>query len=284
MLLSTAALVGTGIAGCLGGDRPGRRPDPGTPEQGDNSNGDGSDAGPDRGPEATTEAFFEAFDSGDANRINGFRHPDASMEPITAEQAADLASDSVSVETTRLLDADESTIVEALVHVAPAADDDIAARSYTIELRSKDGEWLVWSMQLTPPGESSIVPSAAFEFEHAEGTATIEHAGGDRIPAERLHVRGDGLNATGSWADLGGTTSGAIEDAPAVISGDTLEIGVESSHSIRVVAENEDGMAAILTEMSVASKSSSATASDSGGTASGTTDTETASDDGSDSG
>jgi hypothetical protein len=282
-LLSTIALVGTGqIAGCLGENRPGTSDTPGTPANDEPPATDTPDQGPDRGPEATTAAFFDAFNSGDADRINGFRHPDASMEPITSEQARNLASNSVSVATTQLLDDDESAVVEALVHIGSTAGDDIAPRSYTIELRSEDGEWLVWSMRLTPPGESSIVPSAAFEFEHAEGTTTIEHAGGDRIPAERLHVRGDGLNATGSWAGLGGTTSGDLEGEPAVLSGDSLDIGVESSYSIRVIAENEDGMAAILTEMSAASESSSATASDSGGTASGATGTETTSDDGGD--
>jgi hypothetical protein len=271
-LLSTAALVGTGIAGCLGENRTGRRPDPGTPGGGDadGSNAEGSDDGPDRGPEATTEAFFEAFDSGDADLVNGFLHPDASKEPMTDEQAEDLASDSVSVETTRLFDGgDESAAVEALVHIAPAADDDLAPRSYTVELRSGDGEWLVYSMRLTPPGESSIVPSAAFEFDHAEGTETIEHAGGDSIPAGRLYVRGDGLEATGPWAALGGETSADVDGEPAATDGDSLTIGVESSYSIRIVSENEAGTAAILTEMAAASESSSATAGGSDSSAAG---------------
>jgi hypothetical protein len=204
---------------------------------------------------------------------------------MTDEQAADLASDSVSVSMTRLLeDGDESSTVEALAHIAPAADSNIAPRSYTIELRAEDGAWLVYSMRLTPPGESSIVPSAAFEFEHSEGTVTIAHAGGDQIPAKQLHVRGDGLDATGSWADLDGETSADVDDEPAVTTGDSLTVSVESSHLIRLVSENEEGTAAILTEMAAASESSSAAAGGSGGTASGATDTAAASDDGSDNG
>jgi hypothetical protein len=274
-LLSTVALAGAapGIAGCLGENRTDRRPDPGTPGggDGDGSNANEADDGPDRGPEATTEAFFEAFDSGDADLVNGFLHPDASKEPMTDEQAADLASDSVSASTTRLLDgSDESSSadVEALVRIAPAAEDDLAPRSYTVELRSEDGEWLVYSMRLTPPGESSIVPSAAFEFDHAEGTETIEHAGGDSIPAGRLYVRGDGLDATGSWAGLDGETSADVDGEPAVTTGDSLTVGVESSYSIRLVSANEEGTAAILSEMAGASESSSVTADDSGGSAS----------------
>jgi len=65
-----------------------------------------------------------------------------------------------------------------------------------IELRSNDGEWKLWSWS---GAIEEIAPRARFDTSTRNGTLEITHVEGNHIPADELYVRGEGLEATGSW-------------------------------------------------------------------------------------
>ena len=80
-------------------------------------------------------------------------------------------------------------------------------------------------------------PEAAFEFDYnrAAEQLTVQHRAGDNIAADRLLVEGQGLDATGTWAVLGGEASGELGDQPAVQAGDTLTLGARPSYEVSLV-------------------------------------------------
>jgi hypothetical protein len=80
-------------------------------------------------------------------------------------------------------------------------------------------------------------PGAAFEFDYdrAAERLTVQHRAGDHIAADRLSVEGQGLDATGTWAALGGEASGALGDQPAVQAGDTLTLGAGPDYEVSLV-------------------------------------------------
>ncbi|WP_424016851.1 hypothetical protein ACOZ4N_13305 [Halorientalis pallida] len=99
----------------------------------------------------------------------------------------------------------------------------------------------------------------AYDYDHRgddAGVLTIQHDGGDSIRAAELFLRGAGfLSADGipdtAPADLdvsepgaqwpNDAASGEIDDAPAVVGGDEVRIGVASDYEISVVWEPIDG-------------------------------------------
>lgn len=82
--------------------------------------------------------------------------------------------------------------------------------------------------------------TVGFEYNSA-GTLTITHEGGDTVRADRLILRGELLDATGSWTDLGGSASGDIGGEPAVVSGDSLTVGAQSNSTVSIVWQSVDG-------------------------------------------
>lgn len=259
-LLSALAAAGTATAaGCLGEQDPAEERNETTTDGTVTDDGDG----PSRGPEATAEAFLEAFTGGDATRINELIHDEGPIEEIASSEAQELASRSITVERTETVESDEEeATVEVLFRTGDMVEVGAAAVSQTLELRVQDGEWRVWSRSSTPRGESSIAPGAVFEVDHAGETATISHQGGDRVRADALFVRGDGLDATGSWAALGGEASGERDGTAAVVAGDSLTLGVDAEFAVRVVWEPDGGTAVTMTEVAAATSTQSVTAND----------------------
>lgn len=90
-------------------------------------------------------------------------------------------------------------------------------------------------------------PYAAFEFDYDEredGTGVLEatHDGGDRLDPEELFVRGEGFadvsgvdqTSAGPWH---GTASG---DDGAVVSGDSVTVGVTAAYDVSIAWESAD--------------------------------------------
>lgn len=86
------------------------------------------------------------------------------------------------------------------------------------------------------------VPQAAFRFRYEAdaGRLSIVHRGGDHVTASALRVRGSGL-ANGTWAELGGTTSGDVGGQPAITAGDTLTVDADADYEVQLVWADPDG-------------------------------------------
>jgi len=88
-------------------------------------------------------------------------------------------------------------------------------------------------------------PEVAFDFDYdrAAGELTVTHRAGDHVAATRLSVEGRGLDATGTWAGLGGRAGGDLGDQPAVQAGDSVTVGASPGYEARVVWTAADGSA-----------------------------------------
>lgn len=93
-------------------------------------------------------------------------------------------------------------------------------------------------------------PQVSFAFDYdSEGRLTITHHSGDHVPATELSIRGEGLSDTGSWVELGGSTSGEVGDGPAVVAGDQLTVEAQPDCRALVVWESaSDTQSAVLAE------------------------------------
>lgn len=89
---------------------------------------------------------------------------------------------------------------------------------------------------------TQAAPQVSFSFDYdSAGTLTITHQGGDHVRADSLIVRGELLDATGSWTDLGGSASGDIGGEPAVVAGDRVTVGAESNSRVSIIWESSEG-------------------------------------------
>ena len=100
------------------------------------------------------------------------------------------------------------------------------------------------------PGEAQ--PSASFSFDgpsSTPGNVTVTHDSGDAIPESNLEIRGDNINQSASFSsypgEWEGSTSGTQDGESAVSSGDSTEVPVDSSYSVRVVWDNGDNSATL---------------------------------------
>ncbi|SEN47118.1 hypothetical protein SAMN05216388_1003194 [Halorientalis persicus] len=119
---------------------------------------------------------------------------------------------------------------------------------------------------LSPPylyggRQQQQVPKAAFSWDYERrgddaGVLTIQHDGGDSIKATELFLRGSGIVAADEIPDTepadldvsepgarwpNDAASGQVGDAPGVVGGDEVRIGVASDYKISVVWEPVDG-------------------------------------------
>lgn len=91
-------------------------------------------------------------------------------------------------------------------------------------------------------------PEAAFEFDYDRATEelAVQHRAGNHVAADRLSVEGRGLDATGTWAALGGEASGELGDQPAVQAGDTLTLDARPDYEASLVWTAVDGSASMI--------------------------------------
>lgn len=198
-----------------------------TPEA-DSSSENGESSSPESSPAETVEAFFEAFGDGEVEAVNELVHADGEVGSLSQEDLPSDRDGSLSVE--RLLTVEEGP-EEAVVELLVGAEESPMERGVSavrMELRTTDDEWKVWSWG-SPVEE--IAPVARFDTATTDGTLEITHVEGDQIPADELSVRGEGLGATGSWQELGGTTT----DDGTVTAGNTLAVGIDDEYSISLV-------------------------------------------------
>ena len=95
------------------------------------------------------------------------------------------------------------------------------------------------------PGEK--VPNAKFsaDYDEPSGNLTLTHESGQAIPQARVSITGTGINGTsGTWSSVGGTATGSVDGATAIISGNSVTLtGVSSDYTVRIVWESKDGSA-----------------------------------------
>ncbi len=97
----------------------------------------------------------------------------------------------------------------------------------------------------TPQGGSEL--DFAVEYNSDAGEVEITYASSVELSPGDVYVRGDGIDSTGSWSELGGNATGGNEDMIAPF--DSLAIGGSSDYDIQVVWERE-GTTLTLTEAS----------------------------------
>ena len=87
----------------------------------------------------------------------------------------------------------------------------------------------------------------AVEYDGDVGEVVITYASSVELAAGDVYVRGDGIDSTGSWSDIGGNATGGDEDMIAPF--DAATVGAGSDYDIQVVWER-DGTTLTLTEAS----------------------------------
>jgi halocyanin-like protein len=260
VLTTTGAIGALAVAGCVSEDGPDDGTDPGTddestdPEPSDGSTEQGtSDEGGSDPPTAVVEAFFEAYERGDVDGMNALIHGDSEMEPIE-ESSVEEDTEFAELDAKTVEKGDGEAVVELLVTVESAGGE-TTTRPTLIELRRDDGEWLIWSLETEYEGDNTRVPNAEFSFEGVENGTEIVHVAGDTVRADRLYIRGDGLESTGSWASLGGQASGDAGGNPAVRAGDSIVIETAESYSISLLWETDEGRTVLITSVAASTGS-----------------------------
>lgn len=264
-VLTTTGLIGTlAVAGCVSEDGPDEGGDDGseTEPSDDSTEPEPSNGGTEQGtsdgggsdpPTAVVKAFFEAYERGDVDGMNALIHDDSEMEQIE-ESSVEEGTEFAELDAKTVDEEDGEAVVELLVTVESAGGE-TTTQPTLIELRQDDGEWLIWSLETEYEGDNTRVPNAEFSFEGVENGTEIVHVAGNTIRADRLYIRGDGIEATGSWASLGGQASGDAGGNPAVRAGDSLVIDTADSYSINLVWENDEGQTVLITSVAASTAS-----------------------------
>lgn len=97
----------------------------------------------------------------------------------------------------------------------------------------------------TPQGGSEL--DFAVEYNSDAGEVEITYASSVELSPEDVYVRGDGVDSTGSWSELGGAMTGGDEDMIAPF--DSVAVSGSSDYDIQVVWERE-GTTITFTEAS----------------------------------
>lgn len=217
--LGTACTVG--IAGCLGDD---------SGEDDSSPDGDSNAGDYDYGTtEQVVEEFFEAWENRDVQGVNEQIHEDGDIEPMA--ESAFHSADNVEVQVPQLQEAefcaDCSDGPHAVVKVTGTWSNGEAFEDRLHLERTDDGEWRITSSEIL----FVTAPQADILFEDGDGTLTVIHDGGDDVPADEIHVRGDGIIETGAWYEL----SPEFDEGDTVTAGDSVTLEVESSYTVSVV-------------------------------------------------
>lgn len=200
------------------------------------------------------EEFVFAVLTGDGDAATELLHPDAPLRDLNFENQEPDGLEDVTIEESELIEEDGDS---ATVRLAFRAVVDGTERSEEVglELRRSAGAWTVWDTVQLPDdspdgGPDEVVPQVSFaiEYDSDERALTITHQGGDTVVASNLSVYGDGIERTGTWEELGGTTSGTSDGEPSVTAGDRVTVGVTSEYSVRVVWESGQDSATLATK------------------------------------
>lgn len=224
-------------------------------EDGDGSNDDtGSDATGEyryEDPTAAVEAFFQAFHDGDVEALRALVLDDGDFSSETADATPEeLEAQAPEVKDITLVEENGDAATVEAQFVPPGADSEILT---AVKLRQVEGAWRIEALE----GASELprVPRATFDYEVEGDTMTITLEAGDSISADKLYVRGDGIESTGVWHELDDDSGVGPDDD--VTAGDAVTVGAEGEYSVQVVWEGDDA-SATLSSISGASESVSA--------------------------
>ena len=107
----------------------------------------------------------------------------------------------------------------------------------------------------------TVQPQASFSFDYDtsspnpetwEGNLTVAHQSGDSVIAEELFLRGEAFNESGdsslatynstkSGSNYTASISGQSGDREAVVGGDRLDVGANTTYEVDVVWESTEG-------------------------------------------
>ncbi|WP_340098767.1 ABC transporter substrate-binding protein [Salinibaculum salinum] len=183
------------------------------------------------------EEFVFAAISGDGETAIELLHPESPLREIDFENQEPDDLEDLRIEESEVVEeSDDSATVRLAVQIA--VDGNEQTEELGLELRQSEGAWTVWDTVELPAGDdgTSSVPQVSFaiEYNSDEGTLSITHEAGDTVVASNLFVSGDGIAQTGTWEELGGSTSGTSGGESAVTAGDRVTVDVSSEYSVRV--------------------------------------------------
>jgi len=183
VLTGCVGLAG-GLAGCAGilGDSDGGSGDP-------------------SGPAGVARAFFAAGIGGDVETANDLMHPESPDGEIDQSNVESFQSADASVEDVSLESRDDSTARVDVVIRAHTEDGDSGTVTFPFELRTHDGEWLVYE-DLRATGSPPRPPAVQWESSERAGddgsvtAVEFQHGGGDTVSSGTLSARVEGFTAS----------------------------------------------------------------------------------------
>ena len=98
----------------------------------------------------------------------------------------------------------------------------------------------------TPQGGSEL--DFAVEYNGDSGEVEVTYASSVELSPDDVYVRGDGINSTGSWSELGGDTTGG-DNENMISPFDAVAVPGSEDYDIQVVWERE-GTTLTFTEAS----------------------------------
>ncbi len=241
--LTTSLAAAIGLAGCedaLNGSNKTDQPDQQTTE-------DESDGDPRLG---LAEEFVFAAVTGDGDTATELLHPDSPLRDLDFESQESEELEDVAIEESELAEEiGDSATVRLVFRVV--VDGNERSEEVGLELRRSAGAWTVWdTVQLPDTSPDGVVPQVSFEtaYDSDERALTITHQAGDAVVASNLTVSGDGIEQTGMWAELGGTTSATSDGEPSVTTGDRVTVGTRSEYSVQLVWDSGQDSATLVSE------------------------------------
>jgi branched-chain amino acid transport system substrate-binding protein len=217
-----------------------------TDQPDEQSTEDGRDGDPRRD---VAEEFVFAAISGDGETATELLHPESPLREVDFESQESEELEDVRIEESELLEEDEDSATVRLV-VQIVVDGSEQTEELGLELRRAEGAWTVWdTVELPDDDDTSYVPQVSFaiSYDSDAGTLTITHEAGDEIVAGNLFVSGDGIAQTGTWEELGGSTSGTSGGESTVTAGDRVTVDASSEYSVRVVWDSGQDSATLVT-------------------------------------
>lgn len=136
-----------------------------------------------------------------------------------------------------------TTAVVGLAGCSDSTDDEEEDDDEDDDTEQQDG-----GAAVGPAEPDAEMPTASFGFEYDTGgpTLAIMHEAGDPIRPSTLSVRGDFDGGEPETTQWNGSTSGSLDDDPAVAAGDVWELGgVGPAYDVRVVWEAGDESATL---------------------------------------
>lgn len=235
-LLGSIGCLG-GIAGCAGiGERFGEESD-------------------DPAPARRARTFLNRAGDGDRDGARALLHPNATWsesveteELLAAHDHANTTVDDVEV----LERSDDRATVRLTYTSFPDADHGGIQQEGEIQLRRRDGEWLVYGSPPEDEPEDPRSPRARWEAETAtndDGQVTavrFEHQGGDTIEGARLSVRAGGARAIAP-EDGGQIATGSLVVAPLDGDGQAPSAGT----TLRLVWADDGSETTVLTDTTI---------------------------------